>query len=78
MYQVEAGAVTPVAQWASEQAASGPVQNMVLSTPMVLPSRHSTLVEKSAAPRVEEGKTVAWERAGMPTVGPSTGPDEVM
>ena len=37
-YQVLAGAVTPMEQWASGQAAPAPVQYMVRSTLMALPS----------------------------------------
>ena len=49
-YQVLAGAVTPTEEWASSEAAPGPVQVMVRSTAMVLPSLQSTFVEKSAGP----------------------------
>ena len=51
-YQAVAGLVTPIEEWPSAPCAPGPRQNMVLSQAIDLPSRHSTLVEKSVLSRL--------------------------
>src|SRR5450759_2388368 len=71
-YQVLAGSVTPTEEWASGADAPGPVHDIVRSTQMVLPSRQTTFVEKSFAPRASAVLTVAWLLAGMLTVPPGT------
>ena len=64
-YQVLAGLLTPTEEWASGDAAPGPVQYMVRSTAMGRFCGHSTFVEKSVSkPSISSGLMVVWLAAG--------------
>ena len=73
-YQVLAGEVTPIEQWPSGEGAPSPVHIILRSTAIVLPSAHSTFVEKSVAPISSLGFMTVCESAGKTTPGLSTGP----